>query len=364
MLSGDMAACIARTASKSCARAGLTSTVLPSVSSAYVAAADLLTGPPRLAVQRAPGSSSACNSNHSPTRTLGAPLSLSAVGSGPRAAVRATHQYPSASYFAVRSSASSGKAHQSLPLGSAFRDDGRDWQPEPALGLTGQVGPEPARDDLGQGDHDDLVELVIGEHLLHGLKRAGTPEIALDGNAQRSQVGQHLAEPLPGLGSRLLIGGGRSVICHPPPHAGLEQDATRPGVILRGPRVRDKHEERTRSRVDPLTEFFLQLSAVQSPVRDNKIFAHADYSLPGDAATELRSRIRTGARLRSAGNSGPGPGWRGASRALQSTTNAPAGLTRMGLRSSSASSGTSSATCAIRSSMVTSAWRSTFGEPR
>ncbi len=28
--------------------------------------------------------------------------------------------------------------------GSALRDDGRDRQPEPALGLTGQVGPQPA----------------------------------------------------------------------------------------------------------------------------------------------------------------------------------------------------------------------------
>ena len=38
MLSGDMAACIARTASKSCPRAGPISTVLPSVSSAYMTA--------------------------------------------------------------------------------------------------------------------------------------------------------------------------------------------------------------------------------------------------------------------------------------------------------------------------------------
>jgi hypothetical protein len=40
-----MAACIARTASESCARAGLTSTVLPSVSNACVAAAGVLTHP-------------------------------------------------------------------------------------------------------------------------------------------------------------------------------------------------------------------------------------------------------------------------------------------------------------------------------
>ena len=46
MFSGAMAACIARTASWSCARAALTSTVLPSVSSAYVAAAGLVTAPP------------------------------------------------------------------------------------------------------------------------------------------------------------------------------------------------------------------------------------------------------------------------------------------------------------------------------
>ena len=36
----------------------------------------------------------------------------------------------------------------------------------------------------------------------------GTPEIALDGDAQRSEVGQHLVEPLPGLRGRLLVGGG------------------------------------------------------------------------------------------------------------------------------------------------------------
>ena len=41
-----MAACIARTASASCGRAGLTSTVPPSVSSAYMAAAGVLTRPP------------------------------------------------------------------------------------------------------------------------------------------------------------------------------------------------------------------------------------------------------------------------------------------------------------------------------
>ena len=69
-------------------------------------------------------------------------------------------------------------------------------------------------------------------------------------------------------------------------------------------------------------------------------------------------------RRRSAGNSGPGPGWRGASRTLQSTASAPSGLTRIGLRSSSTSSGTSSATRAICSSTVTSARRSTFGAPR
>src|SRR5208283_4269969 len=68
MLSGDMAACIARTASASCGRAGLTSTVVPSVSSTYMAAADLLTGAPRLAEHRAPGSSSARSSNHGPFR--------------------------------------------------------------------------------------------------------------------------------------------------------------------------------------------------------------------------------------------------------------------------------------------------------
>ncbi len=69
-------------------------------------------------------------------------------------------------------------------------------------------------------------------------------------------------------------------------------------------------------------------------------------------------------RRRSAGNNGPGPAGRGASRTLQSTASAPSGLTRIGLRSSSISSGTSSATRAICSSNATSARRSTFGAPR
>jgi hypothetical protein len=53
-----------------------------------------------------------------------------------------------------------------------------------------------------------LVEPVIGEHLLHGLHRLGTAQVTLDGDTQRTQVSQHLAEPLPGLRARLLIGGG------------------------------------------------------------------------------------------------------------------------------------------------------------
>jgi poly(3-hydroxyalkanoate) depolymerase len=69
-------------------------------------------------------------------------------------------------------------------------------------------------------------------------------------------------------------------------------------------------------------------------------------------------------RRRSAGNNGPGPAGRGASRTLQSTASTPSGLTRIGLRSSSTSSGTSSATRAICSSNATSARRSTFGAPR
>src|ERR1039458_3385397 len=66
MLSGDIAACIARTASASCARAGLISTVLPSVSSAYMAAAGVLTcSPPRPAAQQAPDNARARSSNSS-----------------------------------------------------------------------------------------------------------------------------------------------------------------------------------------------------------------------------------------------------------------------------------------------------------
>jgi hypothetical protein len=72
----------------------------------------------------------------------------------------------------------------------------------------------------------------------------------------------------------------------------------------------------------------------------------------------LRSRnprYLTRGRRRSEGNSGPGPGGRGAIRALQSTASAPAGPTMIGLRSSSTSSGTSSATRATASMTVTSA---------
>src|SRR5271166_7039641 len=73
MLFGDMAACIARTASKSSARAGLISTVLPSVSSAYMTAGGVLTcWPARLAAQRAPGNAPARSSSGSRTRAPGA----------------------------------------------------------------------------------------------------------------------------------------------------------------------------------------------------------------------------------------------------------------------------------------------------
>src|SRR6266540_5423888 len=117
---------------------------------------------------------------------------------------------------------------------SVTGDDGRDWQSEPALGLMWQVRPEPARDVLGQGGHDDLVELVIGAHFVNGLQRAGASEIALDRDADRSKAGQHQAEALPGLRGRLLVGGGASVIRRPPPHAGLGEDAAgRHRVILR-----------------------------------------------------------------------------------------------------------------------------------
>ena len=62
----------------------------------------------------------------------------------------------------------------------------------------GQAGPQPARDGAGQRGHDDLAEPVIGEDLLHGLHRLGTAQVTLDGDTQRTQVSQHLAEPLPG----------------------------------------------------------------------------------------------------------------------------------------------------------------------
>jgi PadR family transcriptional regulator AphA len=137
--------------------------------------------------------------------------------------------------------------------GPALGDDGRDRQPEPALGPVGQVGPQPVRDGPGQRGYDDLVELVIGEGLLHGLHRLGTAQVTFDGDTQRTQVSQHLAEPLPGLRARLLIGGGASVVRHPPCHAGL-QDTCRGGhvrIVCRSG-VRDEQVERARSRLDPL----------------------------------------------------------------------------------------------------------------
>src|SRR5881394_3930966 len=69
------------------------------------------------------------------------------------------------------------------PGWSVTGDDGRDREPEPAAGLVRQVGPEPARDAPGQGGHDDLVELVIGEYCSDGLQRDGTPQISLNGDA-------------------------------------------------------------------------------------------------------------------------------------------------------------------------------------
>src|SRR6266536_571675 len=163
---------------------------------------------------------------------------------------------------------------------SVTGDDGRDWQSEPALGLMWQVRPEPARDVLGQGGHDDLVELVIGAHFVNGLQRAGASEIALDRDADRSKAGQHQAEALPGLRGRLLVGRGASVIRRPPPHAGLGEDAAgRHRVILRGFGVRDNHEEGTGPRTDPLAQLFPQLRPLQGLVRNNKISAHDNHPL-------------------------------------------------------------------------------------
>jgi len=103
--------------------------------------------------------------------------------------------------------------------------------------------------------HDDLVEPVIGEHLLHGLHRLGTAQVTLDGDIQRTQVSQHLAEPLPGLRARFLIGGGVPVVRHRPCHAGLQDTSRRGHVrIVCRPGVRDEQAERARSRLDPLAE--------------------------------------------------------------------------------------------------------------
>src|SRR5271165_3864719 len=64
-----MAACIARTASASGARACLIPTVLPSVSSAYMASAGVFTGPPpQLAAQKIPGTPRARSTNSVRTR--------------------------------------------------------------------------------------------------------------------------------------------------------------------------------------------------------------------------------------------------------------------------------------------------------
>src|SRR5215467_5612016 len=47
---------------------------------------------------------------------------------------------------------------------SVTGDDRGDWQIEPAPGLMRQVGPQPARDAPREGGHDDLIELMIGQH--------------------------------------------------------------------------------------------------------------------------------------------------------------------------------------------------------
>jgi len=107
-----------------------------------------------------------------------------------------------------------------------------------------QAGPEPARDVLRQGGHDDLIELAIGARLLNGLQRVGAAQIALDRHAQFSKAGQHQAEALPGLRGRLLISGGASIVRRPPPHAGLgEHAAGRHRIVPCGFGVRDDHEE-------------------------------------------------------------------------------------------------------------------------
>ena len=161
---------------------------------------------------------------------------------------------------------------------SALGDDGGDRQPVPALCLPGQIGSQPAGERLGQGGHDDFVEMVIGEHLLDGLERAGAAEGAVHRDALRGEAGRHLAEPLPGLSGRLLVGGRWRVVRHPPPHARLGQNGThRHGVVVCRLRVRDQHEERAGPLADPLAELVLQLSPVQGLVRDHEVPAHADH---------------------------------------------------------------------------------------
>jgi len=154
----------------------------------------------------------------------------------------------------VRARLGADRAAAQLAAGrSVTGDDGRDRQSEPALRLMRQVGPEPARDVLGQGGHDDLVELAIYACLPDGLQGVGAAQIALDRHAQRGMPVQYQAETLPGLRGRLLVGGRASVIGRPPPHAWLWKHAAgRHGIVLCGLSVRDDHEERARPRADPL----------------------------------------------------------------------------------------------------------------
>ena len=99
-----------------CAFQVMTIPVLPLEAKVPMPAAGVLTCRSlRLAVRRRQGTADTRGGSCSPTRTPGAPLSLSAVGSGPiTVPFRATKQHPpagSAGYFAVRSAASSGRAH-------------------------------------------------------------------------------------------------------------------------------------------------------------------------------------------------------------------------------------------------------------
>src|ERR1039458_6401142 len=127
------------------------------------------------------------------------------------------------------------------------------------------------------------------------------------------------------------------------------------GVVTRGPVTRSRG----------IARFYIRAPEGFETDDRGELHAKVEVSLVGLRRDERASpSVHSRAVNRIARNNGPGPARLGARRALQSTTSAPLAETTTGLRSSSTSSGTCSATFAINAIIETRALRSTLGEPR